>query len=120
MGFPVDKEEITSFADRIINRCNTVCIKIITTRNEDQKKCLTKIDQLINNMVRTSMFNFDEAKNTCQLYLASCSPMENGIVHKDFETVILGCTLDDQKYIYKRLRGFMDYIEQTEKQRHAI
>lgn len=55
----------------------------------------------------------DGAKATCQSYIASCSPIENESGNKIFETAVLGCTLDDQKRIYKRLQGLLDYIVHT-------
>lgn len=55
----------------------------------------------------------DGAKATCQSYLASCSPIENESGSKVFETAVIGCTLDDQKRVYKRLQGLLDYIVHT-------
>lgn len=58
--------------------------------------------------------NPDNAKATCQSYIASCSPLDNDETgSKVFETAVLGCTLDDQKRIFKRLQGLLDYIVHT-------
>jgi BCL2-associated athanogene 2 len=36
-----------------------------------------------------------------------------GMADKNFETAILGCTLDDQKRVKKRLQGLLDYIDKA-------
>lgn len=111
--FLVDKEDINQFAERIVNRCDTVNISVHTTRNESQLNCMEEINTMIDKIVGMLKNDPDSAKFTCQSYLASCSPLENETGSKIFETAILGCTLDDQKRIYKRLQGLMDYIIHT-------
>jgi BCL2-associated athanogene 2 len=44
----------------------------------------------------------------------ACSSHSTGHSDKIFETAILGCTLDDQKKIKKRLQGLSDYIDQMD------
>lgn len=109
----MDKEEISQFVDRIINRCDTVNINVHTTRNEVQQNCLEEVNTMIDKIVSTLKENPDEAKATCQSYIASCNSSENESGNKIFETAVLGCTLDDQKRIHKRLQGLFDYIIHT-------
>lgn len=109
----VDREDINQFADRIISRCDTVNINVHTTRSESQQNCLEEINILIDKIVNTLKNDPDNAKSTCQSYIASCSPVESVPGSKIFETAVLGCTLDDQKRIYKRLQGLLDYIIHT-------
>lgn len=109
----VDKEDINQFADRIISRCDTVNVSVHTTRSESQSNCLEEINTMIDKIVNTLKDDPDNAKATCQSYIASCSSMENESGSKVFETAVLGCTLDDQKRIYKRLQGLLDYIVHT-------
>lgn len=112
-GILVDKEDISQIADRIINRCDTVHINVLTTRNESQQNCLEEINTLIDKIVGMLKDDPDGAKATCQSYLVSCSPIENESGNTVFETAVLGCTLDDQKRVYKRLQGLLDYIVHT-------
>lgn len=109
-GFSVDKEDINQFANRIIDRCETVNINVLTTRSESQQNCLEEINTMIDRIVNTLREDPDNAKAMCQSYIASCSSLENEFGCKEFETAVLGCTLDDQKRIIKRLQGLMDYI----------
>ncbi|KAL5245284.1 hypothetical protein ACI65C_012694 [Semiaphis heraclei] len=106
----VDKEDINQFANRIIDRCETVNIHVLTTRSESQQNCLEEINVMIDRIVNTLKNDPDNAKAICQSYIASCSPLENELGCKVFETAVLGCTLDDQKRIIKRLQGLLDYI----------
>lgn len=111
--FLVDKEDINQFADRIISRCDTVNVNVHTTRSDSQQNCLEEINTLIDKIVNTLKDDPDSAKATCESYIASCSSMENESGSKIFETAVLGCTLDDQKRIHKRLQGLLDYIVHT-------
>lgn len=106
----VDKEDINQFANRIIDRCETVNINVLTTRSDSQQNCLEEINTMIDRIVNTLREDPDNAKAMCQAYIASCSPLENELGCKVFETAVLGCTLDDQKRIIKRLQGLLDYI----------
>lgn len=109
-GFSVDKEDINQFANRIIDRCETVNIHVLTTRSESQQNCLEEINTMIDSIVNTLREDPDNAKAMCQSYIASCSSSENEFGCKEFEMAVLGCTLDDQKLIIKRLQGLLDYI----------
>ncbi|XP_050541954.1 BAG family molecular chaperone regulator 2 [Daktulosphaira vitifoliae] len=109
----IEKDDINQIADRIVNRCNTVKITVHTTRSESQQNCLEEVNSLIDQTVNMLKIDPDNAKSFCQSYLASCTSSENEIGNKMFENAILGCTLDDQKRIHKRLQGLMDYIVHT-------
>lgn len=112
--FLVDKEDINQFADRIISRCDTVHINVHTTRSDSQQNCLEEINTMIDKIVSMLRNDPDNAKSICQSYIVSCSPSDNDETgSKVFETAVLGCTLDDQKRIFKRLQGLMDYILHT-------
>lgn len=109
----MDKEDISQFADRIVNRCDTVNINVHTTRSDSQLNSLEEINTMIDKIVNTLRDDPDTAKFTCQSYIASCSSQENESGSKIFETAVLGCTLDDQKRVFKRLQGLLDYIVHT-------
>lgn len=50
-------------------------------------------------------------RQRCAEFMNACSSHGFGHSDKNFETAILGCTLDDQKRIKKRLQGLLDYID---------
>lgn len=52
-------------------------------------------------------------RNRCAAFMSACSSHGNDYSDKIFETAILGCTLDDQKRVKKRLQGLLDYIDKV-------
>lgn len=47
----------------------------------------------------------------CVAYMNSCSShIIEGVIDKNFESILLGCTIDDQKRVKKRLHGLLSYI----------
>lgn len=52
-------------------------------------------------------------KQRCAAFMNACSSHGFGHSDKIFETAILGCTLDDQKRVKKRLQGLLDYIDKV-------
>lgn len=55
-------------------------------------------------------------REKCASFMNACSSHGSGYSDKIFENVILGCTLDDQKRVKKRLQGLLEYIDKV----HAI
>ncbi|CAH2242259.1 jg25192 [Pararge aegeria aegeria] len=66
------------------------------------------IDQLVVSVHEDTVI----AHSRCQTYMNACTsqPDSSSGTDRNFETAILGCTLDDQKRIKKRLQGLLDYI----------
>jgi len=83
---------------------------VLTTRSDSQQNCLEEINKMIDRIVNSLREDPDNAKCMCQAYIASCSSSGNELGCKVFETAVLGCTLDDQKCIIKRLQGLLNYI----------
>lgn len=59
------------------------------------------------------------AHGRCQAFMAACSSQSHdagsgagspALIDTHFESVILGCTVDDQKKVKKRLQGLLDYF----------
>jgi BCL2-associated athanogene 2 len=65
------------------------------------------IDQLVMSVHEDSV----AAHARCQTYMNACtSHADPRATDKNFESAILGCTLDDQKRVKKRLQGLLDYF----------
>lgn len=70
------------------------------------------IDSLITSIDRI------QARHRCKLFLNACSFTESTldtveedvVADKKFEIAVLGCTLDDQKVVKKRLQALMSYL----------
>ncbi|XP_034109159.1 BAG family molecular chaperone regulator 2 isoform X1 [Drosophila albomicans] len=117
-----EREEIMLYIQRVSSRLGTVELNVRTVRDISQEDSLSQINALIDTMIK--MGDPVMARQRCQLYLNACcsSTMDPsnhlGTVHeadigpidKKFESALLGCTLDDQKNIKKRLQALMGYL----------
>lgn len=94
----------------------------MTVRDRSQIDSLNTINHLIDEIIRFSDPIMKRQK--CQEYLNTCSPTDFQLtmtfagsttitfVDKKFEGFLLGCTLDDQKRIKKRLEALLNYMAQ--------
>lgn len=117
-----EREEIMLYIQRVSSRLGTVELNVRTVRDKSQEDSLSQINALIDTMIK--MGDPVIARQRCQLYLnACCSSISDpssqlgtvlesdvGPIDKKFESALLGCTLDDQKNIKKRLQALMGYL----------
>lgn len=114
--FVGELDEINCYAQRISNRLATVDICVKTVRDSAQEDALHQVNSLIDSLLTIS--DRVAARQRCQTFLNACSlhsdfsstPEVEPIVDKKFEAAVLGCTLDDQKNIKKRLQALMTYL----------
>lgn len=107
-----DADDVTRYADRIMNRCQTVEVRVLTQRDTMQEEALFQVNHLIDGLVVDLRNDHDAAKQRCVSYVNACSSiMVEGIMDKKFESALLGCTIDDQKRVKKRLQGLLSYFE---------
>ncbi|CAH2984459.1 unnamed protein product [Chilo suppressalis] len=108
-----DKEDIVRYADRILARAMTVDVAVRTDRDAQQEEALHQVNMYIDQLVM-SVHGDDAvvAHTRCQTYMNACTshPDPSSGTDKNFESAILGCTLDDQKRVKKRLQGLLDYF----------
>lgn len=93
----------------------TVEIMVKTNRDTVQEDALHQVNLLIDGLVMNLKADPSGTKVKCMSYMAACSSLPQDIYDKNFETAILGCTLDDQKRIRKRLHGLLEYINREPK-----
>ncbi|KAL5291151.1 BAG2 family protein [Megaselia abdita] len=117
-----EKEEIALYIDRVNSRLATVELNVRTVRDRSQEDSLSQVNALIDAMITVG--DPVISRQRCQHYLNACSDnhsfnlydgghssgIDTTIVDKKFESAILGCTLDDQKNIKKRLTALMNYL----------
>ncbi|KAL3288359.1 hypothetical protein HHI36_002807 [Cryptolaemus montrouzieri] len=107
-----DREDINRYADRILSRCLTVEVKVLTQRDHSQEEALHQVNHLINGLIMCVKSDPEYAKVRCVAYMNSCSShSEEGVTDKHFESTLLGCTVDDQKKVKKRLQGLLNYFD---------
>lgn len=114
-----EREEINFHLKRISDRLQTVDLKVQTVRDNGQVDSLHHINILIDEVITIS--DPISKRQKCQGYLAACSSSDFQysitteslmFVDKKFENCLLGCTLDDQKKIRKRLEALLVYMTQ--------
>lgn len=104
------------YSQRISNRLSTVEISVKTVRDAAQEEALHQVNSLIDSLL--TIGDRALARQRCQTFLNACSVQDDQssatdiepIVDKKFEAAVLGCTLDDQKNIKKRLQALMTYL----------
>jgi len=115
-----EREEIGFHLKRVNERIQTVELSVTTLRDQSQVDSLHLINSLIDDVIRFGDPIVKRQK--CQQYLNACSSndfqftmatiSEGGVVCKKFEGHLLGCTLDDQKRIKRRLQALINYMAQ--------
>lgn len=85
---------------------------MLTHRDKMQEDALHQVNSLIDSLVMGLREDPDGAKARCISYMNACSShFVQGVTDKKFESALLGCTLDDQKRVKKRLQGLLNYLD---------
>ncbi|XP_040165020.1 BAG family molecular chaperone regulator 2 isoform X1 [Anopheles arabiensis] len=115
-----EREEIDCYVQRISSRLGTVELNVCTVRDQAQEDSLHHVNSLIDLIIASADPVISRQK--CQQYLNACSTTDTSVytdvdphtvcTDKKFESVLLGCTLDDQKTIKKRLQALLVYLTQ--------
>ncbi|KAJ3649190.1 hypothetical protein Zmor_020945 [Zophobas morio] len=107
-----DRDDVCRYAERIMNRCLTVEVKILTQRDKTQEEALHQVNHLIDGLVMCVKSDPENAKAKCVSFMNACSSnIVHGVTDKKFESALLGCTVDDQKRVKKRLQGLLHYFD---------
>ncbi|XP_014480540.1 PREDICTED: BAG family molecular chaperone regulator 2 [Dinoponera quadriceps] len=106
-----DRDDVLRYAERLSMRCLTVDVLVKVQRDHIQQEALHQVNGLIDGLVVGLRQDPSGTRQRCAEFMNACS--SHGIGHSDkiFETAILGCTMDDQKRVKKRLQGLLDYID---------
>ncbi|XP_055625522.1 BAG family molecular chaperone regulator 2 isoform X2 [Toxorhynchites rutilus septentrionalis] len=114
-----EREEINCYVQRISGRLSTVELSVCTVRDRAQEDSLHHVNSLIDAIISSSDPVISRLR--CQQFLNACSTTDTTnytdldpamCSDKKFECVLLGCTLDDQKTIKKRLQALLAYLTQ--------
>lgn len=116
ISLPDELEEVNCYAQRISSRLNTIDLSVKTVRDAAQEESLHQVNSLIDSLITSN--DRPLARQRCQMFLNGCSgndPLsmineQDQVADKKFENAVLGCTLDDQKIIKKRLQALMTYL----------
>ncbi|EFN88271.1 BAG family molecular chaperone regulator 2 [Harpegnathos saltator] len=106
-----DRDDVLRYAERLSMRCLTVDVLVKVQRDHIQQEALHQVNGLIDGLVVGLRQDPSATRQRCAEFMNACSSHGTGHSDKTFETAILGCTMDDQKRIKKRLQGLLDYID---------
>lgn len=106
-----DRDDVLRYAERLSMRCSTVDVLVTVQRDHVQQEALHQVNGLIDSLIINLRHDPSSTRQRCAEFMNACSSHGMGHSDKIFETAILGCTLDDQKRIKKRLQGLLDYID---------
>ncbi|CAK9802801.1 BAG family molecular chaperone regulator 2 [Anthophora plagiata] len=106
-----DRDDVLRYAERLSMRCLTVDILVKIQRDQIQEEALHQVNGLIDGLIVGLRDDPIGTRQRCASFMSACSSQGFGTSDKNFETVILGCTVDDQKQIKRRLQGLLDYID---------
>jgi len=112
----IELDEVTRYIDRLIRRCIAVDVDIKTERSPPQMESLHKVNNLIDNLIRDMKEDAGATRKRCISYINACSEQitifDVGI-DATFENAVLGCAVEDQKRVRKRLSGLYSYFTKT-------
>jgi len=129
LHFIDEREEINCYIHRVSSRLSTVELNVKTVRDTAQEDSLHQVNDLIDSLITSK--EPVSSRQRCQAFLNACSASDlSSTLHnhhqqqhqlhqidmtllnvdKKFENALLGCTLDDQKNIKKRLQALMNYL----------
>lgn len=80
-----------------------------------QEESLHQVNSYINNLVIDLPTDPYVVKDRCLSFMAACGSKSDENVDKSFEVAVLGCSLDDQKRVRRRLQGLLNYIDYSKK-----
>ncbi|XP_015923480.1 BAG family molecular chaperone regulator 2 [Parasteatoda tepidariorum] len=103
-----EREEIEATAHRLMNRILTVEVNVITQRTEVQKKALTKVNKMVDDLLVSIRVDKTSSKKVVELYYNACFSESIGAIDYKFQKLVLDCAGDDQKRVRRRLQSIMD------------
>ncbi|CAJ1067498.1 BAG family molecular chaperone regulator 2 [Xyrichtys novacula] len=111
-----EREELDLTADRLMGRALSVEISVGTIRNPQQEEALRKATTIIDEMVKKLLDDMaGSRKQLMALHAACVSEAPPVPVDQKFQAIVIGCALEDQKKIKKRLETLLRNIENAEK-----
>ncbi|XP_044864436.1 BAG family molecular chaperone regulator 2 isoform X3 [Mauremys mutica] len=111
-----EREELCLTASRLMGRTLTVEVSVETIRNPQQQEALFHATRMIDEVVNKLLDDLEGYKShLMSLYGACTSEVPSGPIDQKFQSVVIGCAIEDQKKIKRRLETLLRNIENSEK-----
>ncbi|EHB12251.1 BAG family molecular chaperone regulator 2 [Heterocephalus glaber] len=110
-----EREELNLTADRLIGQTLTVEVSVETVGNPQQEESLNHATRIIDDVVSKFLDDLGSAKCHLMSLYSACSEVPPGPVDQKFQSIVIGCALEDQKKIKRRLETLLRNIENSNK-----
>ncbi|XP_040906274.1 BAG family molecular chaperone regulator 2 [Toxotes jaculatrix] len=111
-----EREELTLTANRLMGRTLAVEVSVGTIRNSQQEEALRKATSMIDEIVKKLLNDMDGGRRRLQALHAACVTEAPPVpIDQKFQAVVIGCALEDQKKIKRRLETLLRNVENAEK-----
>jgi BCL2-associated athanogene 2 len=106
-----DRQELLTNMERLKARCEAVTMEVQTVRDQSQTQSLHKVNSILHDL-RSRLFTETDtipvtAMQQARSYLNACLPETAGAIDSRFQSLVLGCALDDQKDVRRRLESLV-------------
>lgn len=105
-----DSQELLINMERLKARCEAVQIQVHTVRDDGQLQSLDKVNNVLQEL-QTRLASNDNvprmAVKQARSYLNACLPEAVGSIDTRFQSLVLGCAVDDQKDVRRRLQSLV-------------
>lgn len=100
-----DREDLECSTERLILRCLTVEASVSTPRNEVQEEAYCTVCKLLDDLMIDYRNESEKHYKKVESYLNACLPEPvSANIDTRFQSKLLGCTADDQKFFRKKLQ----------------
>lgn len=111
-----EREELTLTADRLMGRTLSVEVSVGTIRTSQQEEALQKATSIIDDIVKKLLDDMEGSCQRLQALLAACVTEAPPVpIDQKFQALVIGCALEDQKKIKRRLETLLRNVENAEK-----
>nr|XP_010309475.1 PREDICTED: BAG family molecular chaperone regulator 2 [Balearica regulorum gibbericeps] len=111
-----EREELNLTANRLMGRTLTVEVSVETIRNAKPQESLLHATKMIDEIVNKLLDDLEDSKiRLMSLYGACTSDVPAGPIDQKFQSVVIGCAIEDQKKIKRRLETLLRNLENSEK-----
>ncbi|XP_069462278.1 BAG family molecular chaperone regulator 2 [Ambystoma mexicanum] len=111
-----EREELNLTANRLMGRTLTVQVCVETIRSAQQQASLQNATQIIDEIAKKVIEDLESGrKGLLSLYGACSSDVQTVPIDQKFQSIIIGCAVEDQKKIKRRLESLIRNIDNSVK-----
>ncbi|XP_070697255.1 BAG family molecular chaperone regulator 2 [Pempheris klunzingeri] len=111
-----EREELDLTANRLMGRTLAVVISVGTIRSPQQEEALRKATSVIDEIVKKLLDDMEGGRRQLLALHAACVTEAPPVpINQKFQAIVIGCALEDQKKIKRRLETLMRNVENAEK-----